>query len=247
MASERASARPAGSARARRRGFPEVHSLLPLLSLTGVSFLPALILTALLLLAGSRSLARAAALPPADYSGEELSEPDSPQPNYLSLALLIQSEAATLKAELCNKYTVCDNSMEVLLQNNLDLPKITAENGCFKSGFKRDKCLQKISSGLVEFQPYLLVVENTFTTEGKLVQSLCHKTKHLAAIVKLMMKNPNAVPIADKQQTLLPKLQTDDTWMQRVSTRLILRDFTLFIEKTIRAIRFLSTKGSLHP
>ncbi|XP_030060591.1 interleukin-6 [Microcaecilia unicolor] len=216
-----------------------------------ISFPAAVVLAWLLFLAASRSLARAAVLPPADFSGEELDEPlggsssDTPPPKYLSLALLIQREAATLKEELCNKYAVCDNSMEVFVQNSLDLPKIRAEDGCFRSGFKQEKCLKKISSGLAEFQIYLLVVENTFSTEGKLAESLRHKTRHLADVVKLMI-NPSAVPVTQTDKLELMKgLLSNDPWLQKVSTRLILRDFTLFIEKTIRAIRFLITKRNL--
>nr|XP_033786777.1 interleukin-6 [Geotrypetes seraphini] len=134
--------------------------------------------------------------------------------------------------------------MEVLLQNNLDLPKIREEDGCFRSAFKREKCLKKISSGLKEFKKYLVAVERTFATEGELSVSLQRKTEYLAVMVKLQMKNPSSVPVTDEEaftNYFLPK----NPWLKKVVTRLILRDFTLFIEKTIRAIRFLSTRRNL--
>lgn len=36
---------------------------------------------------------------------------------------------------MCEKFTVCENSMEMLVRNNLNLPKVTAEDGCLLAGF----------------------------------------------------------------------------------------------------------------
>lgn len=49
---------------------------------------------------------------------------------------------------MCEKFTVCQNSMELLLQNNLNLPKVTEEDGCLLAGFNeaRNRCLL---SGLI--------------------------------------------------------------------------------------------------
>lgn len=37
--------------------------------------------------------------------------------------------------QMCEKFTVCQNSMEMLLRNNLNLPKVTEEDGCLLAGF----------------------------------------------------------------------------------------------------------------
>lgn len=40
-----------------------------------------------------------------------------------------------LSPQMCEKFTVCENSMEMLVQNNLNLPKVTEEDGCLLAGF----------------------------------------------------------------------------------------------------------------
>ncbi|XP_069504436.1 interleukin-6 [Ambystoma mexicanum] len=215
------------------------------------------ILTQLRFLALALSLALSLALlvpsihasPVPDSSGEE--EPSDARqetPKYESLALLIQSEAALLKEELCTKHFVCDNSMESLLENNLNLPKINREDGCFKQGFRKEKCLRKITNSLLGFETYLSYVEETMGIESKKVESIKYKTKHLTELLLALMRKPNAEGVTpgtpgtpENRQT---RPQAKDTWTQKVTARLILRDFILFIQKTVRAVRFLSTSGA---
>uniref|UniRef100_A0A8C4YIH1 Interleukin-6 n=1 Tax=Gopherus evgoodei TaxID=1825980 RepID=A0A8C4YIH1_9SAUR len=131
--------------------------------------------------------------------------------------------------QMCEKFTVCDNSMEMLAQNNLNLPKITEEDGCLLSGFNEEKCLRGISSGLFAFQTYLEYVRETFISE------------------KQKMKNPDAVIVPDPatQSTLFEKLKSNKKWIEKISTHLILRDFTSFMEKTVRAVRYLKNTRNL--
>ncbi|XP_067417764.1 interleukin-6 [Emydura macquarii macquarii] len=198
----------------------------------------------------------AGAVPLPDSSGEEELVDDhsrnpltrSPQlPDCESLAWLLHSRAAKLKDEMCEKFAVCDNSMEMLAQNNLHLPKITEEDGCLLSGFNEEKCLRRISSGLFTFQTYLEYVHETFISEKQKVQSICYGTKHLANTVRQMMKNPDAVitPDPPTQNTLFAKLKTDKKWIEKITIHLILRDFTSFMEKTVRAVRYLKNTRNL--
>ncbi|XP_063179938.1 interleukin-6 [Chroicocephalus ridibundus] len=215
-------------------------------ALRAAAVLPLLLLLLLLLL----PRAAAAPLPAADSSGEaELEEAAGRRaalPDSLRLARLLHARAAQLKEEMCEKFTVCENSMEMLAQNHLNLPKVTEEDGCLLAGFDEDKCLRKISSGLYTFQTYLEYVRETFTSEKGNVELLCYSTEHLARTIRQMVINPNEVIIPDPatQESLRAKLKSDKTWIEKITVHLILRDFTSFMEKTVRAVRYLKNTRS---
>lgn len=44
-------------------------------------------------------------------------------------------KALGVSPQMCEKFTVCENSMEMLAQNHLNLPKVTEEDGCLLAGF----------------------------------------------------------------------------------------------------------------
>ncbi|KFP15842.1 Interleukin-6, partial [Egretta garzetta] len=110
----------------------------------------------------------------------------------------------------------------------------------------QDKCLRKISSGLYTFQTYLEYVQETFTSEKQSIKSLCYSTEHLARTIRQMVINPNEVIIPDSatQESLRAKLKSDKTWIEKITIHLILRDFTSFMEKTVRAVRYLKNTRS---
>ncbi|NXI46397.1 IL6 protein, partial [Galbula dea] len=150
--------------------------------------------------------------------------------------------------QMCEKFTVCKNSMEMLLQNNLNLPKVTEDDGLTRAFLSfQDKCLKKISSGLYTFQTYLEYVKETFTSEKQNVESLCYSTQHLAHTIRQMVINPDEVIIPDSaaQESLRAKLRSSKNWIEKIITHLILRDFTSFMEKTVRAIRYMKNTRSL--
>ncbi|XP_027752411.1 interleukin-6 [Empidonax traillii] len=214
---------------------------------------PALPLLLLLLVVPEMLLPRSAAVPlpgAADSSGEAEPEEAAARrealPLSLRLAQLLRDRAAQLQHEMCEKFTVCENSMEMLLQNNLNLPRVTEEDGCLHAGFDEDKCLRKISSGLYTFQTYLKYVQETFTSENQNVESLSYSTEHLAHTIRQMVINPEEVIIPDAaaQESLRAKLKSSKTWIEKITTHLILRDFTSFMEKTVRAVRYLKNTRS---
>ncbi|NWX50801.1 IL6 protein, partial [Steatornis caripensis] len=149
--------------------------------------------------------------------------------------------------QMCEKFTVCGSSMEMLVRNDLNLPKVTEQDGDLVTFLSfQDKCLRKISSGLYTFQTYLEYVQETFTSEKQNVKLLCYSTEHLARTIRQMVINPNEVIIPDSatQESLRTKLKSDKTWIEKITTHLILRDFTSFMEKTLRAIRYLKNTRS---
>ncbi|NWS90595.1 IL6 protein, partial [Toxostoma redivivum] len=149
--------------------------------------------------------------------------------------------------QMCEKFTVCQNSMEMLLRNNLNLPKVTEEDGDFLTFLSfQDKCLRKISSGLYTFQIYLKYIQETFISENQNVESLSYSTEHLARTIRRMVINPEEVIIPDAatQKSLHTKLKTTKAWTEKITIHLILRDFTSFMEKTVRAVRYLKNTRS---
>ncbi|NXT09213.1 IL6 protein, partial [Prunella fulvescens] len=149
--------------------------------------------------------------------------------------------------QMCEKFTVCQNSMEMLLHNNLNLPKVTEEDGDFLTFLSfQDKCLRKISSGLYTFQTYLKYIQETFISENQNVESLSYSTEHLARTIRQMVINPEEVTIPDAatQESLHTKLKATKAWTEKITIHLILRDFTSFMEKTVRAVRYLKNTRS---
>ncbi|NWU00082.1 IL6 protein, partial [Urocynchramus pylzowi] len=149
--------------------------------------------------------------------------------------------------QMCEKFTVCRNSMEMLLHNNLNLPKVTEEDGfCLLKRTVEDKCLRKISSGLYTFQTYLKYIQETFVSENQNVESLSYSTEHLARTIRHMVINPEEVIIPDAatQESLRTKLKSTKAWTEKITIHLILRDFTSFMEKTVRAVRYLKNTRS---
>ncbi|KFO57314.1 Interleukin-6, partial [Corvus brachyrhynchos] len=149
--------------------------------------------------------------------------------------------------QVCEKFTICPNSMEMLLHNNLSLPKVTKEDGDFLTFLSlQDKCLRTISSGLYTFQTYLKYVQETFISENQNVESLSYSTERLARTIRQMVINPEEVIIPDAatQESLHTKLKSIKAWTEKITIQLILRDFTSFMEKTVRAVRYLQNTRS---
>ncbi|NXO70389.1 IL6 protein, partial [Phainopepla nitens] len=149
--------------------------------------------------------------------------------------------------QMCERFAVCQNSMEMLLHNNLNLPKVTEEDGDFLTFLSfQDKCLRKISSGLYTFQTYLKYIQETFISENQNVQLLSYSTEHLARTIGQMVINPEEVilPDAATQESLYTKLKSTKAWTEKITIHLILRDFTSFMEKTVRAVRYLKNTRS---
>ncbi|NXR07884.1 IL6 protein, partial [Semnornis frantzii] len=154
--------------------------------------------------------------------------------------------------QMCEKFTVCENSMEMLLRNDLNLPKVTEEDGHRSSvpdsltflSFQ-DKCLRKISSGLYTFQTYLEYIKETFASEKQNVESLCYSTEHLAHTIRRMVIKPDEVVIPDPatRESLRAKLRSGKSWIEKITTHLILRDFASFMEKTVRAVRYVKNRS----
>nr|XP_008110907.2 PREDICTED: interleukin-6 [Anolis carolinensis] len=183
--------------------------------------------------------------PVGDSSGEDelgdepqtSSQEYSPQRACTGLFWGLHSTASGWKKELCKEQNACKGSMEMLVQNNLHLPKITPEDGCSYTGFQKETCLRRLSSGLYAYQAYLEYIDDAFSKTVQMSGSLWPRTRQLADILKSMMNNPDIVTMLPPvtQDMVSIKLREQKAWNITVIKFLILQDFISFLEKTARA------------
>ncbi|XP_067854364.1 interleukin-6-like [Heptranchias perlo] len=163
-----------------------------------------------------------------------------------SLALQIQKTAAKLRdAQLCEYFSFCDGDRSSLLSYNFDLPQIQAQDRCLKMGFHKETCLKAIASGLQKYNPFLLLVERFIPSSNDQVIWMRSSTQRLAELVTYQLNAEfGSTDLAESgQEVSASDLPTD--WSRQVKVHVILRDFTTFIEKTSRAIRFMKSVSIL--
>nr|AAB62246.1 interleukin-6 [Equus caballus] len=152
----------------------------------------------------------------------------------------ILGKISALKNEMCNNFSKCENSKEVLAENNLNLPKMAEKDGCFQSGFNQETCLMKITTGLSEFQIYLEYLQNEFKGEKENVKTMQISTKVLVQILMQKMKNPEVTtPDPTAKSSLLAKLHSQNEWLKNTTTHLILRSLEDFLQFSLRAVRIM--------
>nr|XP_020637801.1 interleukin-6 [Pogona vitticeps] len=157
------------------------------------------------------------------------------------LAHWLWETAASWNELLCKEQDMCKGSMEIVNQNNLHLPKITPNNGCYEPGFEKETCLRNLSSGLYKFQTYLEYIEEASIDGAHGTTSIWPSTQRLANNLRSMMNNPDTVtmPLPENQKAISAELREQRHWNATVTKHLILQGFISFMEKTTRAIRHL--------
>lgn len=146
-----------------------------------------------------------------------------------------------MRKEMCEKYEKCENSKEVLAENNLNLPKMAEKDGCFQSGFNQETCLMRITTGLVEFQIYLDYLQKEYESNKGNVEAVQISTKALIQTLRQKGKNPDkaTTPNPTTNAGLLDKLQSQNEWMKNTKIILILRSLEDFLQFSLRAIRIM--------
>uniref|UniRef100_A0A8C9PQ78 Interleukin-6 n=1 Tax=Spermophilus dauricus TaxID=99837 RepID=A0A8C9PQ78_SPEDA len=114
-------------------------------------------------------------------------------------------------------------------ENNLNLPKMTEKDGCFQTGYNRDNCLVRITSGLLEFQVYLRFI----------AEHVQFSSKALIEILKQEVKDPSKIvfPSPTANINLLAKLESQNDWQKVMTMQLILSNFEDFLQFTLRAVQ----------
>ncbi|XP_004418987.2 PREDICTED: interleukin-6 [Ceratotherium simum simum] len=153
----------------------------------------------------------------------------------------ILDKISALKKEMCNNFSKCENSKEILAENNLNLPKMAEKDGCFQSGFNQENCLKKITTGLSEFQIYLKYLQNQFKSENENAKTIQISTNALVKMLKQKIKNPDEVTSPDPTEntSLLEKLQSQNEWLKNTTIHLILRSLEDFLQFSLRAVRIM--------
>ncbi|XP_041040760.1 interleukin-6-like isoform X2 [Carcharodon carcharias] len=193
--------------------------------------------------------ARAAAFPLADLTGRAERLPAAAQSCAACafLALEIQNTAAGLRnTQLCEYFSFCAGDWSSLLSYNFDLPQIRAQDRCLKMDFHRETCLKAIGSGLQKYQPFLLLVETSIASSNNQVTWMRSSTQRLAELVMNQINAEFGSTDLDESEleASASDLESSTDWNRQVKVHVILRDFTRFIEKTARAIRFMTAVSS---
>ncbi|XP_073921245.1 interleukin-6 [Castor canadensis] len=153
----------------------------------------------------------------------------------------ILKEILELRKELCGNDENCLNNEEAVSENKLNLPMMTLKDGCFQTGYNRDTCILKVTSGLLEFQIYLEYIHNTFQDNEKKnrIRDVQSNTKSLIQNLKQQVKNPDKIvfPSPTANATLLEKLQSQNNWQKTMTINIILRSLEDFLQFSLRALR----------
>uniref|UniRef100_A0A8C3YB66 Interleukin-6 n=1 Tax=Catagonus wagneri TaxID=51154 RepID=A0A8C3YB66_9CETA len=153
----------------------------------------------------------------------------------------ILGKISAMRKEMCEKYEKCENSKEVLAENNLNLPKMADKDGCFQSGFNQETCLMRITTGLAEFQGYLDYLKKEYEGDKGNVEAVRISTKALGQVLRQKGKILDEVttPNPTTSAGLLDKLQSQNEWMKNTKIILILRSLEDFLQFSLRAIRIM--------
>uniref|UniRef100_A0A8D2JNZ9 Interleukin-6 n=1 Tax=Sciurus vulgaris TaxID=55149 RepID=A0A8D2JNZ9_SCIVU len=150
-------------------------------------------------------------------------------------------EVFELRKQLCKNDETCIKSQVAVSENNLNLPKMTEKDGCFQTGYNRDNCLVRITSGLLEFQIYLKYIQNKFqdSKDNDRAQHVQYSSKALIEILKEEVKNPDKIilPSPTANASLMEKLESQNDWQKIMTIQLILSSLEDFLQFTMRAVR----------
>ncbi|XP_008839768.1 interleukin-6 [Nannospalax galili] len=185
---------------------------------------------------------------PASQVREEASTDDTTpnRPAYTTpqkmegLISYVIGEISEIRTELCDHDENCLNNDEAFLANNLEPPRLTIKDGCFQTGYNRETCLLKVTSGLLEYQVYLEYIQGKLKdTRQEKVKNVQANVKTLIRILKQEIKNLSKVifPSPTANASLLEKLDTQNEWHKTMAIHFILRQLENFLTTTIRAIR----------
>ncbi|XP_059800903.1 interleukin-6-like [Hypanus sabinus] len=155
------------------------------------------------------------------------------EPNLEFLALHIRSVAVELRdRQLCDFFSLCDGSMSLLQMYNMQLPQLTQGDRCYRRSFRKKTCLTKIVKSLYEYKSYLQFVKQGTENEKHQVDSMLMSMENLADLLQSKIHQQH-------EEVFIPDMLSKSVWNKQVKIHVILRNFALFMESTIRAIRFI--------
>ncbi|XP_072909038.1 interleukin-6-like [Hemitrygon akajei] len=158
------------------------------------------------------------------------------------LALFIQSIASEQSnRQLCNYFFMCNGSANSLEMYKMDLPQIRKKDKCFQRTFQKKKCLSKIIKGFQEYRKYLLFVSQWIKDDNRQVDAMLSSTKILVNLLPVESRIRERIAQLDKSNGAAFHMEQSSKrdWDKQVTIHVILRNFALFMEGTIRVIRFI--------
>ncbi|XP_051872904.1 interleukin-6-like [Pristis pectinata] len=165
-----------------------------------------------------------------------------------SLALQIQSSAAELRdSQLCEYFSFCDGDQGSLLTYDFNLPQIRAQDRCTKISFHKETCLKAIAAGLQNYNHFLLLVERSIMGSNNQMIWMRSSTQRLTELVmhQLNVEFDISNKSESESEASAFGLVSKTDWNRQVNTHVILRDFTRFMEKSSRALRFMNSVMNL--
>ncbi|XP_020380863.1 interleukin-6 [Rhincodon typus] len=170
--------------------------------------------------------------------------PSAGNMNLEPLALFIQNIATELrKRQLCDYFSMCDGTSNSLNMYNRELPQIRKKDKCFESSFQKKKCLTKIVKGFQGYKKYLQFVSQWIEVDNLQVNAMLSSAKILVDLLPLESKIRERIAQQDKgnEEAFNLEESSKTDWNKQVTVHVILRNFALFMESTIRAIRFMQS------
>uniref|UniRef100_A0A8D2PK56 Interleukin-6 n=1 Tax=Zosterops lateralis melanops TaxID=1220523 RepID=A0A8D2PK56_ZOSLA len=111
------------------------------------------------------------------------------------------------------------------------------QEGCIDL-FQGSCCLQHRKSG------YAAGWEHTNQCSPTGCDSVLTKAPQILSFSQVINPEDVIIPDAATQESLHTKLKSTKAWTEKITIHLILRDFTSFMEKTVRAVRYLKNTRS---
>ncbi|XP_006988986.1 interleukin-6 [Peromyscus maniculatus bairdii] len=192
-------------------------------------------------------LAMATALPTSQVRRGDFTEDTTPnRPVYTTsqqvggLITYILREIFEMRQELCNSDPDCMANDDALSENHLELPEIQTNDGCYQTGYNREICLLKITSGLLDYQIYLEFVKNNVQDNKKdKARALQSTTRTLNQIFKQEVKDSGKIvtPSPTSKALLMEKLESQKEWSRTKTIQLILKALEQFLKVTMRSTR----------
>ncbi|XP_069772090.1 interleukin-6-like isoform X2 [Narcine bancroftii] len=158
--------------------------------------------------------------------------------------LVLTRPFAFLPRQLCDYFAFCDGDEGSLLTYEFNLPQIRAQDRCTKISFQKETCLKAIAAGLQNYNSFLMLVETSSVGSNDQMTWMRSSTQQLAEQVRHQLNAEFGVRDGSESERELEVSASDlvskTEWNRQVNVYVILRDFTRFMEKASRALRFMS-------
>ncbi|XP_005377438.1 PREDICTED: interleukin-6 [Chinchilla lanigera] len=175
---------------------------------------------------------------PQDFTADRITMPSkltTSASQVFGMFIQVHKDVKALKSEISK------HKVETAVLNNLDLPKLRTEDGCFYRGYNWETCQLKIITGLLKFQTYLQYVQNKLKSdsEDRKPERIYTGVKSLSLLMKAKVNSTEEIvsPSPTANASLLKKLESQNETQMLLSIEIILQSLEEFLQESMRAIR----------